>query len=92
MFDRLVLRGATASIVWGYRTAAQLGAWTITRDKTNWILRATVQGVDRFMVKQTKPTRYFVAPRHYGHCAWPVAGDVRVETNTLVATLREPEQ
>lgn len=92
MFDRLTLRGARASIVWGYRTAAALSTWTISKEGPKWILRATFDGVDRFMVRQTKPALIFTAPRHYGQSCWPVVGQVEVGDRTLVATLGPPEQ
>lgn len=92
MFDRITIRGARASIVWGYRTAAALSAWTISKEGPQWILRATCEGVDRFMVRQTTPTLIFTAPRHYGQSCWPIVGDVQLSGMTLVATLGKPEQ
>lgn len=93
MFERVTLRGARASIVWGYRTAAALSTWTISKEETRWVLRATFEGAcDRFMLRQTKPTLIFTAPRHYGHSCWPIAGDVQIGERHLVATLGPPEQ
>lgn len=94
MFDRITLRGARASIVWGYRTAAALSTWTISRNETGrWVLRATFEGAcDRFMLRQTKPTLIFTAPRHYGQSCWPIVGDVQLGDRSLVATLGPPEQ
>jgi len=93
MFDRLTLRGARASIVWGYRTAAALSSWSISKEATGWVLRATCEGaIDRFMLRQTQPTLIFTAPRHYGQSCWPIVGAVQVGDTTLVATLGPPEQ
>lgn len=93
MFERITIRGARASIVWGYRTAAALSTWTISKNETGrWVLRATCEGVDRFMVRQTKPSLIFTAPRHYGQSCWPIVGDVQLHGTTLVAALGKPEQ
>lgn len=90
MFDKLVIRGATASILWGYRTAAQLQAWTITKEKDGWILRASVEGMDRFQIRRSP--LIFTSPRHYGMCCWPVIVVTHVGERDVVMTLGEPEQ
>lgn len=32
MIEQLRLRGAAGSVIWGYRTVAELGSWAIIRD------------------------------------------------------------
>lgn len=90
MFDKLTLRGSTASINWGYRSAAALRAWTVTRAKDEltgrvlWTLQAALgPQVDHFQLRQ-RPL-LFTAPRRGGFWCWPVRevylGDTRVTAN-----------
>lgn len=89
MFRALTISGGAASILYGYRQAATLTSWRITKRDGRWTLTATVARVDRFMARQ-KPL-LFTAPRAKGFWAWGVTS-MDVGTNQLVATLGPPEQ
>jgi hypothetical protein len=89
MFRQLTVRGTTASLLWGYRSAATLRSWTIQRTDGQWTLTGTIERVDRFMARQTP--LLFTAPRPHGFWAWGVES-VQVGTNQLVAKLGPPEQ
>jgi hypothetical protein len=96
MLDKFKLRGARASIVWGYHTAAALGAWRVSREKipgtkldTGWQLRATIERADAFQMAR-RPL-YFTAPHDKGLWCWPV-DKVAMHGTTLTARLRAPEQ
>ena len=92
MFSAVTLRGVAGSLVWGYRTAAELTTWTICRPNepdAGWTLTARIRTADRFQVLQ-RPL-LFTAPRRIGgHWCWPVRrlnwGD-----GFLVADLGPPE-
>lgn len=70
------IRGSAARIDWGYRTAATLGAWTITLDRETAPLRrllaAELRGDVSLYVLRQRPL-VFVVPRE-GRPAirWPV--------------------
>jgi hypothetical protein len=91
MFDRIRLHGGLhpsgvkASILWGYRQAAVLGRWSITKEsKGKWLLTATVERADAFQCRQ-KPL-IFTAPRHKGMWCWDVES-LHVGPNQIRATL-----
>lgn len=92
MFDRLTLRGAEGSVVWGgYRTAVRLKSWAITKSQKGWTLRGALAGKpDEFVSRQTP--LMFAAPRPQGFWCWPVL-TLRVDSNqVVVAVLGQPEQ
>jgi len=92
LFSSITLRGIRGRLVWGYRTAAELTAWSISRPEgpdAEWTLTAGIATVDRFQVLQ-RPLLFY-APRTGGsHWCWPIRrlylGDGR-----LVANLGPPE-
>jgi hypothetical protein len=97
MFQKMRLRGscvrgACGSIVWGYRTAATLRAWTVTRDATGgrgqWTLRATVDRVSPFELRQKG--LHFATPRLGGFFVWEIVEPPRVVNQTLTAKLTPP--
>jgi hypothetical protein len=94
VFRKLAVRGQGGTLVWGYRTAAALRTWTITRDtdpkRGPWRLSASLARVDRFQIRQ-RPL-IFTAPRLGGGTwCWPVL-DIQVGTEALLARLGPPEQ
>jgi len=100
MFNAITLRGKSATLAWGYRTAAALTTWTVSRtlDEANgtytWSLAAALgPQCDRFQVRQAQARRelLFSAPRQGGFWVWPVQ-TVTVGERRLVATLGPPEQ
>ena len=99
ILNAITLRGARASLVWGYRPAATVGSWTVERRRDDekspwtWTLRATLAGdVDTFAIRQ-RPL-IFSAPRKGGFFAWQVHAltvhDARAPV-TVTATLGPPE-
>jgi hypothetical protein len=100
MFHAITLRGTRASLAWGYRTAAALTSWTVSRtlDEAKgtyaWTLAATLgPQCDRFQVRQAQARKelIFSAPRQGGFWVWPVH-TVTVGERRLTATLGPPEQ
>lgn len=85
MFDRVALRGATASIVWGYQEAAAVGRWTIVRADRGrpWTLSADLARSDPYRLRQ-RPL-LFTAPRTGGFFCWPLL-DFRVDRDRRVLT------
>jgi len=93
VFETLRLRGAAASILWGYHPAATLRSWSIAKVKGQWMLTATIERVDRFQVRQTP--LLFTAPHERGRdgwWAWGVESLDLVGPNQLRARLGPPEQ
>jgi hypothetical protein len=91
VFQGVTLHGGPASLLWGYRTAAVLTSWRITRVKRGrWALAATVSRVDPFQLRQ-RPL-LFTAPRARGFWAWGVISLDEVTPRTISATLGPPEQ
>lgn len=93
MFDKLVLHGLAASLVWGYRPAAVLTSWRIARSTTGWTLTAIAGRVDRFQCSQaiTRRELRFAAVRVGGYWSWPVTA-IEIAGLQLTATLGPPEQ
>jgi len=85
----LRLHGTAASLLWGYRTAVTLRAWSIKKDEGRWTLLATVERVDAFQARQ-RPL-LFAAPRAGGYWCWPVES-LQLGDRRLIATLGPPEQ
>lgn len=94
MFRSLKLRGRGGAVLWGYRTAAAIGAWTVTRaakdDGGAWTLAATIERVSPFELRQSG--LYFSAPRQGGFFVWPILEPPHVDAIRLVAKLGPPEQ
>lgn len=93
MFDSLRLHGATATLVWGYRTAAELRSWSIVKGHEHWTLTATIAKADRFQCQQaiTYKELLFEAPRPQGRWCWAIE-TIDVGPNEIRATLGPPLQ
>ena len=89
MFEKLTIHGEAASLLWGYRTAATLSAWRITKDQQQWKLTATVQQMDAFQARQ-RPL-LFSAPHEKGRWCWMVE-ELHISERQLTATLGQPLQ
>jgi hypothetical protein len=93
VFEHLTIHGAAASILWGYRPAAVLRTWKIYQHEGQWMLSATVERVEAFLLR--KSPLLFTAPHEKGRdgfWAWQVRGEVQVSPSRLVAKLGPPEQ
>jgi hypothetical protein len=95
MFQSLTMRGPNGSINWGYRSAATVTGWKVTKvkdektGKVAWTLRATLgPKVDRFQLRQ-RPL-LFTAPRKGGFWCWPLK-ELTVGETTVTANLGPPE-
>ena len=91
---RLTVRGAAGAVLWGHRTAAQLGAWTITKQEQPhappvWHLAARVTQADAFQCRQKPLT--FTAFRDKGLWCWGVES-LDLVGDQLHAVLGPPEQ
>jgi hypothetical protein len=87
----LRIRGVTAEILWGYHTAAVLGAWAIEKASGQWTLSAKLARVDKFRIRQTSPRLSFSAPRPGGFWVWDIF-DLQIGETRLVAKLGPPIQ
>lgn len=86
---KLRLRGAHASIVWGYHTAAVVSNWRVRRGEgAEWILAASIVRADRLKLKQKE--LLFSAPRKGGFFTWPVLAVLATDT-AITARLGPPE-
>jgi len=88
VFTGLTLHGATASLLWGYRTAAELRTWRIYKRQHQWMLSATLGRVSPFEIRQRG--LQFAAPREQGFWYWRVDSTV-IADGKLVAKLGPPE-
>ena len=94
MFDRVTVRGGAGELLWGYRAAATLRSWTITKaDKGTWHLSGALDTADRFQCAQaiTRKELLFTAPRDKGRWCWRVL-HLDMGTNQIRATLGAPLQ
>lgn len=91
MFKSIVLRGESGALLWGYRSAASLSKWRVSRPEnaTTWTLTATVDTVDPFQARQ-RPL-LFTAPRDKGRWCWEVQ-EIHISEQQLTATLGQPLQ
>jgi hypothetical protein len=91
MFKSITLRGESASLLWGYHTAAALTSWRISRPEnaTKWTLTATVANSDAFKARQ-RPL-LFTAPHEKGRWCWEVQ-ELHLGERQLTATLGQPLQ
>jgi hypothetical protein len=88
----LRLRGGAAAILWGHRDAATLRSWVIGRINGQWMLKASIERIDAFGIRQ--PKLLFTAPHERGRdgfWAWGVES-IEVGTHVLLARLGPPEQ
>lgn len=94
MFHSLRLHGGPATLVWGYRTAAELRSWSIAHVGGHWTLIATISRADAFQCRQAIAYRelLFEAPRAQGRWCWSVDGHLQIDGNQLRAILGPPLQ
>jgi hypothetical protein len=85
----VTMRGGQGSITWGYRTAADIVSWRVSRKAGKWKLVARPKRIDSYQVTQTP--LLFVAPRMGGFWTWPIE-KLTVGAESLVAELGPPEQ
>jgi hypothetical protein len=86
---QITLHGGTASILWGYHTAAELASWRIAQRRGQWVLTAAIRRADAFQLRQ-RPL-LFTAPRDKGSWAWGIE-TIEVGPTGVRATLGKPEQ
>jgi hypothetical protein len=93
VFDRLVIHGGRASLLWGYRPVAILTTWRIVKAPGAWTLSATLSRADAWQCQQAAKYQelLFTAPRDRGRWCWQLV-DVTVGSTELRATLGEPLQ
>lgn len=94
MFTHLRIRGQAGAVLWGHRTAAALGSWTIAKQERPratpvWLLAARVTRADAFQCRQ-KPL-LFTAFRDKGTWCWGIESMELVGAE-LRAVLGQPEQ
>lgn len=89
MFQAITLRGAAASILWSYHTAAELRSWRIRKHEGQWRLSGTLTRVEPFQIRQ-KPL-LFTAPRVGGFWCWGIES-IEIVGLRLQARLGPPEQ
>jgi hypothetical protein len=90
----LTIHGREAAILWGYRTAAAIDGWTITRTRAardqGWQLTATIARADVFQLRQ-RPL-HFTAPRLGGFWHWPLLEAPVIQDRALTVRLGKPDQ
>jgi hypothetical protein len=84
------VHGRTGALLWGYHRVATFRAWRISQVEGHWILRATLERVDKFQIRQ-RPL-LFSAPRDRGFWCWGVESVTAFDTVNLLARLGPPEQ
>lgn len=93
MFHAVTLRGGEGAVLSGYRTAATLTAWTITKRDGAWSLRAVCARTDAYQLRQRN--LFFSAPRARdtkGFWYWPVIPPIVIERGILITKLEHPQQ
>jgi len=81
------ITGVVGRIEWSYFVAAAINGYTVTRNGTEWALRATVVSSDAFKLRQ-RPL-IFVAPHNKGEWRWAIRA-LSLENGRLVADLDPP--
>jgi hypothetical protein len=94
VFRRLTIRGLAGAVLWGHRTAAVLGTWTIAKQEiphapSVWHLAARVSRADAFQCRQ-RPL-LFTAHRDKGQWCWAIES-LDLAGLELHAVLGPPEQ
>ena len=89
LFRNVAVKGeATASISWGYYTAASLRTWTISKVGGQWSLRAGIDRADPFKLRQAP--LLFTAPGPGGYFCFPIRS-LTLGKDHLAAQLGPPE-
>jgi hypothetical protein len=98
VFESVTLRGTAGSILWGYREAAALRAWTIYHHRPDgqhdarWTLRASFARVNRFELRQ-RPLLFTAYRPGLPPSCWPLhTASIQIGDTQLLATLGHPEQ
>jgi hypothetical protein len=94
VFRRLTIRGQAGAVLWGHRTAAVLGAWTIAKQEQPrqapvWQLAARVTRADAFQCRQ-RPLLFTAHREREGQWCWSIAS-IDVVGDQLYAVLGPPE-
>lgn len=93
MFRELSISGQAGAVLWGYRTAAVVGRWSLVRGSVNgsrvWTLTAAVTRASPFDLRQTP--LLFSAPHDKGFWVWPLLGPPTVADRQLTARVGPPE-
>jgi hypothetical protein len=84
----LTLTGASASLRWGYHTAATLESWALDRDEHGRVLTATVTHADTFRLSQ-RPL-VFEMPHANGVTRWRII-ELQISGASLNARLGQRE-
>lgn len=85
---RLRWTGNRGAIVWGHRTAVELGRWALARQEGHWWLSARPARADPFASRQR--ALLFLAPRAGGFMTFPVL-ELHLGPDRLHARLAPPE-
>jgi len=88
MFRDVTVSGASGVLKWGYSTAGTLGAWTVARTESAWVLTGTIVKTDAFRVTQ-RPLA-FEALHALGVWRWPVVS-LQMTGASLTAVLGPKE-
>lgn len=83
------MRGAEATIRWGYHPAVRLGAWAVEGPPTTRMLTGTVKESDEFRVQQQPLTFVVSRPQGSAWC-WPVE-TLQIAGDQLTAKLGPQE-
>jgi hypothetical protein len=92
----LTVRGVEARVLWGYTTAAALGAWTAIKpdDGGPWTLTATVVTSNAFALdagqRDAQRPLTFLVQTAKGQWRWPVV-TLQITGASLTATLGPKE-
>jgi len=88
VFRRLTVAGqATASLVFGYHTAAVLASWSVSKSEAGvWSLDAIARELDPVKCRPGDRDFYLVIPRKGGYLLFPVRAMVHDGT-AIAATL-----
>lgn len=94
MFKSITLRGKSGEVTFGYRPAAVLTGWTVTRRKQHWALEARVGTCDFYQLRQ-HPLLFTAWPgqpdNRRGRWCFEVVPPVRIdERGILTAKLGPP--
>lgn len=83
----LSMTGVVGKVTWGYYNAAAINGYAVTRNGSDWSLRATVIASDAYNLAQ-RPL-VFVAPHQKGEWRWPVL-EFQMVNGSFTAKLGPP--
>jgi hypothetical protein len=96
LFRHLTIRGYEAAVLWSYHTAADLGAWSITKQDDPkgpalWVLSARVLRADGFQLRQ-RPLLFTAWRMDRVRSSWQIERLELHGDGGLVAILGQPLQ